>query len=107
MGMFPILNGIYYFVHCTVLGVYACLSVTLNSGTTDYVAAIQGYQQLQCYKDMKINMAFPLVCPSVCLSVCLSMYIYSTTTGYEAAHERYKRLQPNKGSKNKVADFAV
>ena len=38
---------------------------------------------------------------SVCLSVCLSLRLslsvcvssYSRTTGYEAAHERYQRLQ--------------
>ena len=43
-----------------------------------------------------------LVCVSV-LSVCLSVcvYDYSRTTGYEAAYERYKKLQCYK--KNNVA----
>ena len=39
---------------------------------------------------------------SVCLSVCLST-VYSRTTGYEAAHERYQQLQCYKGRKNNVA----
>ena len=46
------------------------------------------------------------VCVSVCLSVCLSVYLYSRTTGNEAACERYTRLQCNKCSKNNVADLA-
>ena len=28
-----------------------------------------------------------------CVSVCLSVYDYSHTTGYEAAYERYQKLQ--------------
>ena len=36
----------------------------------------------------------------VCLSVCLSVSIYSRTTGYEAAYERYQQLQCYKGRKN-------
>ena len=39
----------------------------------------------------------------VCLSVCLSVSIYSRTTGYEAAYERYQQLQCYKGRKNNVA----
>ena len=42
----------------------------------------------------------------VCLSVCLSVYLYSRTTGNEAARERYTHLQRNKRSKNNVADLA-
>ena len=37
---------------------FVCPSVTLSSGTTGYAAAIQRYQQLQRYKDMKMNVAF-------------------------------------------------
>ena len=40
---------------------------------------------------------------SVCLPVCLSVSIYSRTTGYEAAYERYQQLQCYKGRKNNVA----
>ena len=44
------------------------------------------------------------VCLSVCLfSVCLFVSIYSRTTGYEAAYERYQQLQCYKGRKNNVA----
>ena len=39
----------------------------------------------------------------VCLSVCLSVSIYSRTTGYEGAYERYQQLQCNKGRKTNVA----
>ena len=39
----------------------------------------------------------------VCLSVCLFVSIYSRTTGYEAAYERYQQLQCYKGRKNNVA----
>ena len=42
----------------------------------------------------------------VCVSVCLSVYLYSRTTGNEAAREQYTRLQRNKHSKNNVADLA-
>ena len=35
-----------------------CLPVTLSSGTTGYAVAIQQYQQLQHYKDIKTNVAF-------------------------------------------------
>ena len=40
------------------------------------------------------------------LFVCLSVYIRSQTAGYETAHELYKRLKRNKGSKYSVVDFA-
>ena len=43
----------------------------------------------------------------VCVSVCLSVYLYSRTTGNEAARERYARFQHNTRSKNNVADLAV
>ena len=43
---------------------------------------------------------------SVYVCVCLSSYFYSRTTGNEAAHELYTRLQRNKCSKNNVADLA-
>ena len=43
------------------------------------------------------------VCLFVCLSVCLFVSIYSRTTGYEAAYERYQQLQCYKGRKNNVA----
>ena len=39
----------------------------------------------------------------VVVCVCLSVYDYSRTTGYEAAHERYRQLQCYKGKKNNVA----
>ena len=39
----------------------------------------------------------------VCLSVCLFVSIYSRTTGYEAAYERYQQIQCYKGRKNNVA----
>ena len=42
----------------------------------------------------------------VCVSVCLSLYLYSRTTGNEAACERYTRLQRNKCSDNNVANLA-
>ena len=42
------------------------------------------------------------MCLSVCLFVCLLVSIYSRTTGYEAAYERYQQLQCNKGRKNNV-----
>ena len=38
----------------------------------------------------------------VCVSVCLSVYLYSRSTGNEAARERLARLQRNKRSKNNV-----
>ena len=42
---------------------------------------------------------------SVCLFVCLSVcqHLFSRTTGYEAAYERYQQLQCYKGRKNNVA----
>ena len=39
----------------------------------------------------------------VVLCVCLSVSIYSRTTGYEAAYERYQQLQCYKGRKSNVA----
>ena len=43
---------------------------------------------------------------SVRLCVCVFVYLYSQTTGNEAAHERYTHLQHNKRLKNNVADLA-
>ena len=43
------------------------------------------------------------MCLFVCLTVCLSTTIYSRTTGYEAAYERYQQLQCYKGIKSNVA----
>ena len=42
----------------------------------------------------------------MCVCVCLSVYLYSRTTGNEAARERYTHLWRNKRSKNNVADLA-
>ena len=39
------------------------------------------------------------------LPVCLSVSSYSRTTGYEAAHERYQRLQKYANLKNNMAIF--
>ena len=36
----------------------------------------------------------------------INVYVNSGSTGYEAAYERYKRLQRYKCLKNNVADFA-
>ena len=48
----------------TVLGLCVCLSVCLSvddySRTTGYEAAYERYQQLQCYKGMKNNVAILL-----------------------------------------------
>ena len=48
----------------TVVGLCVCLSVCLSvddySRTTGYEAAYERYQQLQCYKGMKINVAILL-----------------------------------------------
>ena len=48
----------------TVVGLCVCLSVCLcvddYSRTTGYEAAYERYQQLQCYKGMKINVAILL-----------------------------------------------
>ena len=48
----------------TVLGLCVCLSVCLSvddySRTTGYEAAYERYQQLQCYKGMKKNVAILL-----------------------------------------------
>ena len=43
------------------------------------------------------------VCLSVYVCVCVCVYDYSSTTGYEAAYERYQQLQCYKGKKNNVA----
>ena len=43
---------------------------------------------------------------SVCLSVCLFVYDYSSTTGYEAAYERYQQIQCHKGKKNALMPCA-
>jgi len=45
----------------------------------------------------------PCVCVSVCVCVCVSVSTYSRPTGTKLAHQRYQRLQRNKGSKNYVA----
>ena len=39
---------------------FVCLSVDDYSRTTGYEAAYEQYQQLQCYKGMKINVAILL-----------------------------------------------
>ena len=44
----------------TVVGLCVCLSVYDYSHTTGYEAAYERYQQLQCYKGMKNNMAILL-----------------------------------------------
>ena len=48
----------------TVVGLCVCLSVCLSvddySRTTGYEAAYERYQQLQCYKGMKKNVAILL-----------------------------------------------
>ena len=48
----------------TVVGLCVCLSVCLSvddySRTTGYEAAYERYQQLQCYKGMKTNVAILL-----------------------------------------------
>ena len=48
----------------TVVGLCVCLSVCLSvddySRTTGYEAAYERYQQLQCYKGMKMNVAILL-----------------------------------------------
>ena len=51
----------------------------------------------------RVTVVVLCVCLFVCLSVCLSVSIYSRTTGYEAAYERYQQLQCYKGRKNNVA----
>ena len=45
---------------CVCLSVCLCLSVDDYSRTTGYEAAYERYQQLQCYKGMKINVAILL-----------------------------------------------
>ena len=44
----------------TVVGLCVCLSVDDYSRTTGYEAAYERYQQLQCYKGMKTNVAILL-----------------------------------------------
>ena len=44
----------------TVVGLFICLSVDDYSRTTGYEAAYERYQQLQCYKGMKMNVAILL-----------------------------------------------
>ena len=44
----------------TVVGLSVCLSVDDYSRTTGYEAAYERYQQLQCYKGMKSNVAILL-----------------------------------------------
>ena len=51
----------------------------------------------------RVTVVVLCVCPSACLFVCLFVSIYSRTTGYEAAYERYQQLQCYKGRKNNVA----
>ena len=43
-----------------VVGLSVCLSVDDYSRTTGYEAAYERYQQLQCYKGMKSNVAILL-----------------------------------------------
>ena len=47
-------------VRVTVLGLCVCLSVYDYSRTTAYEAAYERYQQLQCYKGKKTNVAILL-----------------------------------------------
>ena len=54
----------------------------------------------------RVTVVVLCVCLFVCLSVCLFVSIYSRTTGYEAAYERYQQLQCYKGRKNNGGDFA-
>ena len=44
----------------TVVGLCVCLFVDNYSRTTGYEAAYERYQQLQCYKGMKNNVAILL-----------------------------------------------
>ena len=56
-------RGLQYLV-CVSVCLFVCLSVCLSvddySRTTGYEAAYERYQQLQCYKGMKINVAILL-----------------------------------------------
>ena len=45
---------------CVSVSLFVCLSVDDYSRTTGYEAAYERYQQLQCYKGMKINVAILL-----------------------------------------------
>ena len=45
---------------CLFVCLFVCLSVDDYSRTTRYEAAYERYQQLQCYKGMKINVAILL-----------------------------------------------
>ena len=45
---------------CLFVCLSVCLSVDDYSRTTGYEAAYERYQQLQCYKSMKINVAILL-----------------------------------------------
>ena len=45
---------------CLSVCLFVCLSVDDYSRTTGYEAAYERYQQLQCYKGMKINVAILL-----------------------------------------------
>ena len=50
----------YCLARVTVLGLCVCLCVYDYSRTTGYEAAYERYQQLQCYKGMKNNVAILL-----------------------------------------------
>ena len=45
---------------CVSVCLSVCLSVSYHSRTTGYEAAYERYQQLQCYKGMKTNVAISL-----------------------------------------------
>ena len=52
-------RGLQYLV-CVSVCLFVCLSVDDYSRTTGYEAAYERYQQLQCYKGMKNNVAILL-----------------------------------------------
>ena len=74
------------------------VSVDDYSRTTGYEAAYERYQQLQCYKGMKTNVAILLKQLRSILALC----IISTGPGL-ARYERYQQLQCYKGMKTNVA----
>ena len=79
-------------------------------GNSDKVYGIYGMQRalinLRRACAARVIVVVPCVCVCVCLSVCLSVcYHYSGTTGYEAAKERYQRLERYVGIVFKKAIF--
>ena len=54
------MNSVYCAARVTVVDLSVCLSVDDYSRTTGYEAAYERYQQLQCYKGMKNNVAILL-----------------------------------------------